>query len=72
MPRISAFYGVTIRMYWDEGALARPHFHARYDEYEARLPRRADRRLALIHDARSLLSSSSEAAASQADRPACG
>jgi len=24
MPRISAFYGVTIWMYWDEGAHARP------------------------------------------------
>jgi hypothetical protein len=35
MPRISAFYGVTIWMYWDEGAHARPHFHARYGEYQA-------------------------------------
>lgn len=30
MPKISAFYGITITMYWDEGAHARPHFHARY------------------------------------------
>ncbi len=30
MPRISAFYGIAIWMYWDEGAHARPHFHARY------------------------------------------
>jgi len=30
MPRISAFYGITIWMYWDEGVHARPHFHARY------------------------------------------
>ena len=30
MPRISAFYGVTIWMYWNEGHHARPHFHARY------------------------------------------
>ncbi|HTD07820.1 MAG TPA: DUF4160 domain-containing protein [Solirubrobacteraceae bacterium] len=30
MPRISAFYGITIWMYWNEGAHARPHFHARY------------------------------------------
>ena len=30
MPRISAFYGITIWMYWNEGRHARPHFHARY------------------------------------------
>ncbi len=30
MPRISAFYGITIFMYWNEGKHARPHFHARY------------------------------------------
>jgi hypothetical protein len=30
VPRISAFYGITIWMYWNEGAHARPHFHARY------------------------------------------
>ena len=30
MPRISAFYGITIWMYWNEGAHAQPHFHARY------------------------------------------
>jgi Domain of unknown function (DUF4160) len=30
MPRISAFYGITIWMYWNEGHHARPHFHARY------------------------------------------
>lgn len=30
MPRISAFYGITIWMYWNEGQHARPHFHARY------------------------------------------
>lgn len=30
MPRISAFYGITIWMYWNEGVHARPHFHARY------------------------------------------
>jgi hypothetical protein len=35
MPRISAYYGITIWMYWDEGAHARPHFHARYGEYKA-------------------------------------
>lgn len=30
MPRISFFYGIAIWMYWNEGAHARPHFHARY------------------------------------------
>ena len=30
MPRISAFYGIGIWMYWNEGQHARPHFHARY------------------------------------------
>jgi hypothetical protein len=30
LPRISAFYGITIWMYWSEGQHARPHFHARY------------------------------------------
>ena len=30
MPRISFFYGIGIWMYWNEGAHARPHFHARY------------------------------------------
>ena len=30
MPRISAFYGITIWMYWNEGTHASPHFHARY------------------------------------------
>jgi hypothetical protein len=30
VPRISAFYGITIWMHWNEGAHARPHFHARY------------------------------------------
>jgi hypothetical protein len=30
VPRISFFYGIAIFMYWNEGAHARPHFHARY------------------------------------------
>ena len=30
VPRVSAFYGIAIFMYWDEGHHARPHFHARY------------------------------------------
>lgn len=33
MPRISAFYGIVIRMYWPDHPP--PHFHARYGEYEA-------------------------------------
>ncbi len=35
MPRISAFYGITIWMYWNEGAHSRPHFHARYSGHSA-------------------------------------
>ncbi len=35
MPRISFFYGIAIWMYWDEGAHALPHFHARYAEDSA-------------------------------------
>lgn len=30
MPRVSAFYGITIFMYWNEGQHVRPHFHVRY------------------------------------------
>lgn len=30
MPRISAFYGITIWMYWDDDHHHVPHFHARY------------------------------------------
>lgn len=30
MPRLSSFYGITVLMFWNEGAHARPHFHARY------------------------------------------
>jgi Domain of unknown function (DUF4160) len=54
MPRISAFYGISIYMYWNEAHHARPHFHARYGEQAASidlhgeliagsLPRRAQR-----------------------------
>ena len=51
MPTISTFFGVTIRMYYDDHAP--PHFHAYYAEHagvieietlrlrEGRLPRRA-------------------------------
>lgn len=35
VPRISFFYGITIRMYWNEGHHARPHFHARYGDVGA-------------------------------------
>jgi len=33
MPRISAFYGILIYMYYQDHAP--PHFHAIYGEYEA-------------------------------------
>lgn len=57
VPRISAFYGIVIAMYFDDHPP--PHFHARFGEFEAQvaistaevlhgsLPRRA---LALIGD----------------------
>ena len=35
MPCISFFYGIAIWMYWNEGAHARPHFHARYQDQAA-------------------------------------
>ena len=35
MPTLSSFYGITIQMYWREGAHSCPHFHARYGEYKA-------------------------------------
>jgi hypothetical protein len=36
MPRISAFYGITIWMYYDEAHHSgRPHFHASYGADEA-------------------------------------
>jgi Domain of unknown function (DUF4160) len=56
MPRVSAFYGIVIGMFWDEERhRGRPHFHARCGDHEAsydietlepivgRLPRRADK-----------------------------
>jgi Domain of unknown function (DUF4160) len=51
MPTISTFYGITIRMFYDDHAP--PHFHVQYSEFKAetaietlqvlagRLPRRA-------------------------------
>lgn len=35
MPRISAFYGIIIAMYFDDHPP--PHFHARYGEFEAQI-----------------------------------
>ena len=35
MPTISAFYGILIRMFFNDHPL--PHFHARYGEFEATL-----------------------------------
>lgn len=33
MPTISVFYGIVVRMFYDEHAP--PHFHAEYGEYKA-------------------------------------
>ena len=33
MPTISMFYGILIRMHWND--LAPPHFHVEYGEYRA-------------------------------------
>ena len=36
MPIISQFYGIIIRMYYDDKqGHHSPHFHAKYSEYEA-------------------------------------
>jgi hypothetical protein len=35
MPRISAFYGLSIYMYYNDHEPA--HFHVRYGEYQARI-----------------------------------
>lgn len=35
MPRISAFYGIMIYMYWNEGDHPVPHFHALKAEQRA-------------------------------------
>jgi hypothetical protein len=37
MPQLSSFYGITIKMYWDEVHHSLPHFHAYYAEHEASL-----------------------------------
>jgi len=35
MPRISFFYGIAIKMYWDERDHPIPHFHVEYAEHLA-------------------------------------
>jgi hypothetical protein len=35
LPRISEFYGIVIYMYYDDHA--RPHFHAKYAEFDAKI-----------------------------------
>jgi hypothetical protein len=35
VPRISAFYGIIIAMYFDDHPP--PHFHAKYGEYQAQI-----------------------------------
>jgi hypothetical protein len=35
MPEISRFFGIIIFMYWDDHNP--PHFHARYNEFEAQI-----------------------------------
>lgn len=35
MPEISRFFGIIILMYWDDHNP--PHFHARYNEFEAQI-----------------------------------
>ena len=35
MPTVSVFYGIIIKMYWDEHPP--PHFHAQYGEFEAQV-----------------------------------
>jgi hypothetical protein len=59
VPRLSAFYGIVIAMYWEDHAP--PHYHAMYGEHEVliviedarvlegSLPRRALRMVRLWH-----------------------
>jgi hypothetical protein len=35
MPQISYFYGILIRMYWNEAQHAVPHFHVQYASHKA-------------------------------------
>lgn len=41
MPEICRFYGISIRMYYDDHGP--PHFHAVYGEYEAKVEIRSGR-----------------------------
>ena len=36
MPTISRFYGMLVIMYYREGFNEEPHFHVRYNEYDAK------------------------------------
>ncbi len=36
MPKISRFFGIIISMYWEAGVShQKPHFHIRYNEFQA-------------------------------------
>jgi hypothetical protein len=37
MPTISRFYGILIIMFYREGFNEKPHFHVRYNEYDAKV-----------------------------------
>ncbi len=37
MPTISRFYGMLIVMYYREGFNEKPHFHVKYNEFEAKI-----------------------------------
>lgn len=58
MPKISAFHGITITMFWDEAHHRRPHFHAEYAGRHASISTRGDviagslprRQLRLVQD----------------------
>jgi hypothetical protein len=52
VPRISAFYGIVITMYYDDHEP--PHFHARHGGYEAAILVAGGRRLAGVFPARAL------------------
>ena len=42
MPRISFFYGIIIRMYWNERDHPVPHFHAEYGDHVASIDMNGD------------------------------
>ena len=35
VPRVSAFFGIVIFMYWEEADHHRPHFHAEHGDHRA-------------------------------------